>query len=120
MAVTDALATTLITLAADYCAAVRPSDAKTTKAALDGAARAAHALGYGPTPHAVAIAAIDYARDHTRPAAGVAFPDAHRTWVATGTATVSAWLAAHGPDAPRRVGLQCPHCGGWGLAGCSC
>jgi hypothetical protein len=90
--VTEALASTLIALAADYLAATRPIDTKTTKAALDGASRATHAVGYGATPAAVTLVALDYARANTRPAYGAAFPDAYRTWVATGTATVAAAL----------------------------
>ena len=93
-AVTDALAKTLITLAADYLAAARPIDTKTTKAALDGASRAAHALGYGTTPAAVTMFALDYTRANTRPALGAAFPDAYRTWLADGTAAVAAALDA--------------------------
>jgi hypothetical protein len=90
--VTDALAVTLIALAADYLAATRPIDTKTAKAALDGAARAAHAIGYGATPAAVTLVALDYTRANTRPAYGAAFPDAYRTWVANGTAAVAAAL----------------------------
>jgi hypothetical protein len=89
---TTALATTLISLAADYLSATRPIDTKTTKAALDGAARATHAIGYGPTPAAITLVALDYARAHTRPALGAGFPHAYRTWAANGTTTVAAAL----------------------------
>lgn len=94
--VTDALATTLVTLAADYLAAVRPIDTRLAKATLNGACRAAVALGVGGgmTEAGVFLIALDYARANTRPALGTAFPDAYRAWVADGTATVAAALDA--------------------------
>lgn len=86
----DALATTLIQLAADYLAAERPIDTKLAKATLKGACRAAHAAGFGKgvTPDGIFLVALDYARASTRPPAGAAFPAAYRAWVDNGVAVV--------------------------------
>lgn len=119
-AVEEALASTLIHLAADYAEAQRPIDVKTTRAALDGACRAAHAVGYGLTPADVSLSTLDWVRANPRPAAGGAFPAKFKAWAATGRAEVGAWLAGAGPNAVRGTGAQCPACGGWGLAGCAC
>lgn len=89
---TEALASTLVILAADYVAAVRPIDTRVAKATLDGACRAAAALGVGggTTPAGIFLIALDYAKANTRPT----IPANHRTWLATGIATVTATLDA--------------------------
>ena len=89
---TTALAATLVILAADYVAAARPIDTKTAKATLDGACRAAAALGVGggTTPAGIFLIALDYAKAHARPT----IPAHHRAWLADGSAAVAAALDA--------------------------
>lgn len=89
----DALAAILIHRVADCFDAVRPSDDKITRARLDGAAQAAHALGYGMTPTHVSMTAMDWVRANPRPAGGGAFPSARKAWDADGRAAVGAALA---------------------------
>lgn len=75
------LASTLAHLVADHIEAQRPIDLKTTRSAFTGAARVAHALGYGMTPAHIELTVRDFVTAHPRPAGG-AFPDARRAWQA--------------------------------------
>ena len=90
---TEKLAAALLILAADYLDASRAIDTKTTKAALDGATRAAVALGVGGgmTEAGVFLIALDAAKARRRPASGTA---SYRAWFADGTAAVAAALDA--------------------------
>lgn len=123
--VTDAdrnLATVLAHRAADLAAATRPIDRKTATAKLDGACQAAHALGYtgGGTEFAIRMIAQDYVRTNPRPAGGGAWNTARKAWDRDAPAAIAPQLAAIGPNRPTGTGLQCPHCHGWGLTGCTC
>jgi hypothetical protein len=97
--ITEALAATLINRAADYLEATRPIDNKTTRARLDGAGDAAHALGYGMTPNHITMIALDWVRANPRPARGGAFPNALKAWSAVGSAAVGRALYRVGYDA---------------------
>lgn len=87
------LASTLAHLVADVNEARRPIDVKTTRAAVHGATRVAHALGYGMTPAHVELTVRDFVVANPRPAGGGAFPAERKAWQALVESDLAAILA---------------------------
>jgi hypothetical protein len=90
------LASTLANLIADHYEARRPIDVKTTRAAIVGATRVAHSLGYGMTPAHVEIIVRDFITDDPRPAGGGAFPTKRKDWQARVESDLGVLLAGLG------------------------
>lgn len=89
----DRLASTLAHLVADHVEAQRPIDVKTTRAAITGATRVAHSLGYGMTPAHVEITVRDFLVANPRPAGGGAFPTERKAWQGLVESDLAAVLA---------------------------
>lgn len=87
------LASALANLVADHAEARRPIDVKTTRAALVGATRVAHALGYGMTPAHVELTVRDFVTADPRPAGGGAFPTERKAWQTRVESDLAAVLA---------------------------
>lgn len=120
-----ALAIKLAHLVADLDEARRPIDRREANARLDGACLAAYALGYdgNGNENGIRLIVADYVRANPRPNPCAApGPEnlRRKQWDADAQADIGQLLANAGPNRPRRVGLQCPDCGGWGLRGCTC